>query len=344
VNFLVMEASASSADATKQVFADFTVGERDTCMSLLEVAIRNREFDQALVFLNLARHRNWNAQAMSALVLRSAARAGYAEIVHSVLCSEYVLSQNDSVLRTAIGVYCKQQRWDLLYEVVVSADICDTVPSFLFDAAIRLACATGRQREAFEILGRATRSGVCLDLEVYHCALQSCGSLAMATLGGMIIKEMLASPLVLDNRTVVLTTRLYGAAGDPAAAIHYARLFSERFDFCLGVEAYTALVDACVENDAGDEALELFEASLQGGVQPHILEAVVVGCFRLGYLEDAVGVIHCALDVDQGCGIPSTLLKDLVFLLYRRGLGVEVATPLLDRVVGMQVAVLEPVC
>jgi len=196
--------------------------------------------------------------------------------------------------------------------------------------------------KAFEVFRNMQRNKMANDSIVYNTILDGCTRHSRYDLADALMADMEKLSISPSNYTLGILVKMYGRRRQLDKAFELVENAPKRFGFPANSQVLTCLMGACLNNNAIDRALRVFQDVKQAnrGADGKAFGSMVGGCVRRGELQKAVALVEEAYGLSTGPGmyklspgqsIAAENLEKLVQALAQQGMAETVAVPLLDR-------------
>lgn len=251
----------------------------------------------------------------------------------------------------------------------------DVEPDLItYSTCVKGYCVQGDLEQATQLFSMMRRKGIQPDAILFNSILDGCAKRQMRGLAENVMNDMNTSGIVPSNITLSILVKLYGRCRDLDRAFELVEELSQKHGFQVNTHVYTCLMSACMANGSMDRAKGVFRQMQEKGCVPDAktYETLVQGCLRSGDMVMAAEVVHAALDHAKeeekqaaqqqrrgykgssyqqanhrgnskpgGHMLEQELVENVLFMIGRRGLTVELGVPLLEKLKARHFAISE---
>lgn len=170
-------------------------------------------------------------------------------------------------------------------------------------------CQAGDLERAFELVHDVKQDGgLKLDEIVYNSLLDGCARQQKVDQAMEVLEDMRAAGIVPSNYTLSILVKLLGRARRLKQAFTVVEELCSAYNIHLNVHVYTCLIQACLQNQKIDRALEVHDDMVKGlGREPDrkAYSVLVSGCLRGHAVDEAMRLACCAYRIPgHGLAVP----------------------------------------
>jgi len=170
-------------------------------------------------------------------------------------------------------------------------------------------CQAGDLERAFDLVQDVKQDGnLKLDEIVYNSLLDGCARQQKVDQALEVLSDMREAGIVPSNYTLSILVKLLGRARRLKQSFTLVEELVSTYNIRLNVQVYTCLIQACLQNQKIDRALEVHDEMVRGlGCEPDrkAYSVLLNGCLRAHALDEAMRVACCAYRLPgHGLAVP----------------------------------------
>jgi pentatricopeptide repeat protein len=200
-------------------------------------------------------------------------------------------------------------------------------------------CVKGELDRAFEVFQDMQKCGMAKDAIIYNTLLDGCTRHGRMDLADKVMQAMEANDIVSSNFTLGILVKMYGRRRMLDKAFEVVQELPRKHKFAVNAQVRTCLMCTCINNNALDRALTVFEElKKEQACDAKAYQSLINGCVRHGHLERAQMLVEeaCGLGKEPsplgpGQMLPSDSIEQLLRALAGKGLMERVGNPLLEK-------------
>jgi pentatricopeptide repeat protein len=253
---------------------------------------------------------------------------------------------NKVTYNTIIDVLVRQGDMEKATSVYQDMSLKAVTPDLIsYATLIKGHCARGCLDQGLQLLGLMQRRGISPDAIVFNSILDGCAHKQMRTLTEQVLKDMENAGIAPSNFTLSILVKLYGRCSDLDTAFHVVQTYPEKYNFKLNIQVYSCLMSACIANGTLPRALGVYDDLIKAGCKgdAKMYQTLLNGCLRYGDLDAAASLVKDALKQGSPLCLDREIIDNTLFMMARRGRGVDLGTPLLQQLEVMNVRISERV-
>lgn len=312
---------------------------------MLDALVCNQAIDEAVKLLN-----DWKAKVkpnsvMYSTVIKGFANSGQAQRAMAAWreMRETRIRMNTVVYNSVIDAQARVGAMDNVSELVATMGRDGVEPDAISYSTIAKGyCVKGDLDKAFDVFRNMQRNKMANDSIVYNTILDGCTRHSRWDLADTLMADMEKLSITPSNYTLGILVKMHGRRRQLDKAFQLVEAAPARFGFAANPQVLTCLMGACLNNNAIDKALRVFQdvKKAHRGADGKAFGSMVGGCVRRGELQKAVALVEEAYGLSTGPGlyklspgqsIAAENLEKLMQALVRQGMAETVAIPLLDR-------------
>eukprot|EP00933_Yihiella_yeosuensis_P054915 TRINITY_DN534_c0_g1_i12.p1 TRINITY_DN534_c0_g1~~TRINITY_DN534_c0_g1_i12.p1 ORF type:complete len:211 (-),score=58.43 TRINITY_DN534_c0_g1_i12:87-656(-) len=150
----------------------------------------------------------------------------------------------------------------------------------------------------------------------------------------LLLEDMRARNVTPTNFTLGILIKMYGRQKQLDKAFAALETLPKQGGFSPNTQVLTSLMSACLNNNAVEKALKVFEdlKRLNHGVADgKSYSALLSGLVRQGKLMEAVGIADDVCSMKTGKLLEAEAVENLLSALTQRGMMAQYGAPLLER-------------
>jgi pentatricopeptide repeat protein len=165
-----------------------------------------------------------------------------------------------------------------------------------FSTIVKGYCVKGDLHKALDVFKSIDKKGVAADAIIFNTILDGCIRHNNMDLADTMVQNMSTFKVIPTNFTLGILVKMYGRRGQLTQAFEVTKSLPANFGFTPNSQVLTCLMCACVNNRDVRRALEVFQQlkGMKSGADAKAYGALLSGCVRHGYLDEAAQVIKDA--------------------------------------------------
>jgi len=198
-------------------------------------------------------------------------------------------------------------------------------------------CVSGDLDRAFEVFKEMQSQKMVNDAIVYNTLLDGCARHGRKDMAESLLADMRAQKVTPTNFTLGILIKMYGRQKQLDKAFAALETLPKQGDFSPNTQVLTSLMSACLNNNAVEKALKVFEdvKRLNHGVaDAKSYSALLSGLVRHGKLTEAVSIVNDACNkcpYQMGKILEPETVENLLSALTQSGMIAQYGAPLLER-------------
>merc|ERR1719191_618829 len=193
------------------------------------------------------------------------------------------IERNTITYNTLLDACAKAGVMDRVPEVFAEMMASNVVPDMItYSTLVKGFSLVGDLDRAFEFLEEIKHDGkLKLDEIVYNSLLDGCARQQQVDRAMEVLEDMRAAGIVPSNYTLSILVKLLGRARRLKQAFTVVEELCSAYNIHLNVHVYTCLIQACLQNQKIDRALEVHDDMVKGlGREPDrkAYSVLVSGC------------------------------------------------------------------
>mmetsp|Transcript_141132 Transcript_141132/g.249334 ORF Transcript_141132/g.249334 Transcript_141132/m.249334 type:complete len:1019 (-) Transcript_141132:38-3094(-) len=225
-----------------------------------------------------------------------------------------------------------------------------TPDSITYSTIVKGYCYKGDLEKALEVLRNMQQQRMTNDSVVYNTLLDGCVRHNRMEMADTLLKDMEDFHIIPSNFTLGILVKMYGRRHQLDKAFEAVRELPRKYGFKANAQAKTCLMTACLNGADIDAAFKVFNElrSSEQSADWKTYNAMIFGCCRHGYVEQAVGLIEDAYGLNPGAkgltsshgqGLETDALQQLLRTLKEGGQMESLGVPLLNRLRAAQIPI-----
>eukprot|EP00933_Yihiella_yeosuensis_P054912 TRINITY_DN534_c0_g1_i1.p1 TRINITY_DN534_c0_g1~~TRINITY_DN534_c0_g1_i1.p1 ORF type:complete len:1046 (-),score=300.81 TRINITY_DN534_c0_g1_i1:90-3227(-) len=202
-------------------------------------------------------------------------------------------------------------------------------------------CVNGDLDRAFEVFKEMQSQKMIRDAIVYNTLLDGCARYGRKDMAELLLEDMEARKVTPTNFTLGILIKMYGRQKQLDKAFAALETLPKQGGFSPNTQVLTSLMSACLNNNAVEKALKVFEdlKRLNHGVADgKSYSALLSGLVRHGKLMEAVSIVNDACSMTRGKSpyqmekiLEPETVENLLSSLTQKGMMAQYGAPLLER-------------
>merc|ERR1719487_1016527 len=250
----------------------------------------------------------------------------YDEIKDVCTCSKVTYN-------TLIDALVRQGELDRATDLFRDMSLKAVTPDLItYSTLIKGHCVRGDLEHGLQLLGLMQRRGISPDAIVFNSILDGCAHKQMRTLTEQVLGDMETAGIAPSNFTLSILVKLYGRCSDLDTAFHVVETYPEKYKFRLNAQVYTCLMSACIANGTLTRALSVYKSMIDSGcpTDAKMYQTLLNGCLRNGDLDTAAMLVRDAIRQGPPPSLDRDTADNVLFMVARRGRGLDLGMPLLQ--------------
>lgn len=306
----------SAWDTWNQMLANKVRPTSITTGCMVEALVANGTVDDAwaLVQEMLADEKQWDCinTVIYSTVLKGFAHAWKLERCFDVLTEmkSHGIQSNTITYNTLLDACIKCGAMERISEVFNEMQRNAVEPDLItYSTLVKGFCQAGDLERAFELVQDVKQDGsLQLDEIVYNSLLDGCARQQKVDQAMEVLTDMRAANIVPSNYTLSILVKLLGRARRLKQAFSVVEELCVSYNIHLNVQVYTCLMQACLQNQKIDRALQVHDEMVKElGREPDrkAYSVLLGGCLRAQSLDEAMRVACCAYRLPgHGLAVP----------------------------------------
>jgi len=240
---------------------------------------------------------------------------------------------NKVTYNTLIDTLVRQGDMDKAAAVFRDMSLKNVTPDLIsYATLIKGHCARGCLDQGLQLFGLMQRRGISPDAIVFNSILDGCAHKQMRTLTEQVLKDMETAGIAPSNFTLSILVKLYGRCSDLDTAFHVVETYPTKYKFKLNAQVYTCLMSACIANGTLARALTVYNSMIEAGcpTDSKMYQTLLNGCLRNGDLDTAAMLVRDAIRQGPPPSLDRDTADNVLFMVARRGRGLDLGMPLLQ--------------
>jgi pentatricopeptide repeat protein len=238
------------------------------------------------------------------------------------------------VYNTLIDACCRVSDMEGAAKLFQDMVVGNCTPDLItYSTLIKGYCLCGDMDQGMQLFMLMRKKGILPDAVVFNSLLDGCAKRQMRTLCEQVVRDMAEAGVSPSNHSVSILVKLYGRCRDLDAAFRVFEEMPRDHGFKPNAAVYTCLMSSCIANNHMDRAMQLHQQMLKERVHcdEKTYSTLLRGALRVNNVEAAVSLIHSALDQGTRGILEEELVKNVLFLIQRRGQFEQQGQPLVQR-------------
>jgi len=248
------------------------------------------------------------------------------------------IQMNTVVYNTVIDAQARVGAMDEVSELVEAMEPDGCTPDVItYSTIVKGYCVKGDLDKAFEVFRSMQKNNMAGDSVIYNTVLDGCTRHGRMDLADKLLEDMNRFNVTPSNFTLGILVKMYGRRRQLDKAFEVVESIPRKHGFVANAQVSTCLMCACLNNNAVDRALEVFEELKHAGqgADAKAYGALISGCVRHGHLQKAAALVEEAYGLKgrpcAGGTLESEPVEQLLRAYASRGLMEQQGIPLLER-------------
>jgi len=315
---------------------------------MLDALVCNNQIDEAVMLLD-----EWKGRVPPNMVICSTIIKGFANTRQApramATWREMHASgvpMNTVVYNVAIDAQARIGAMDEVSELVeaMGPDGCQP-DAITYSTIVKGYCVKGDIDKAFEVFTNMQHSSMAHDAIIYNTVLDGCTRHGRWDIADKVLQDMERNKVSASSFTLGILVKMHGRRHQLDEAFKAVEELPKKHGFTVNEQVSTCLMCACLNNNALDKAISVFEdlKASGHGADAKAYGALIAGCIRHGQPKAAVDLVEEAygLKVNTGKrgrrGLPNGQsldpepLEQLFKALQQQDLMEKLGAPLLEK-------------
>jgi len=271
---------------------------------MLDALVCNNHIDDAVALLEL-----WKGKVPLTMVICSTILKGFANTRQAPRAMamwrevrQSGLPMNTVVYNVTIDAHARVGAMDGVSELVeaMAADGCEP-DGITYSTIVKGYCVKGDLDKAFDVFSNMKTGNPDNDAIVYNTVLDGCTRHGRWDIADKVLADMERNKIKPSIFTLGSLIKMYGRRRQLDKAFKVFEEYPKKHGFVRNQQVSTCLMCACLNNNALDKALMVFEdlkVSFQGP-DSKAYGAMITGCVRHGKLQVAIGLVEEAYGIKE---------------------------------------------
>jgi len=256
---------------------------------------------------------------------------------------------NTVVYNVAIDAHARIGAMDEVSELV-QAMACDGCQpdAVTYSTIVKGYCVKGDLDKAFEVFADVQKNNIARDAIIYNTLLDGCTRHGRWDIADKVLQDMERNQVSASSFTLGILVKMHVRRHQLDKAFQAVEELPKKHGFAINEQVSTCLMCACLNNNALDKAISVFEElKVSGhGADAKAYGALIAGCIRHGQPKTAVDLVEEAHGLKGSIGsagnrgrrglqhgqiLDPGLLEQLFKVLQHQGLVERLGAPLLHK-------------
>mmetsp|Transcript_115522 Transcript_115522/g.337956 ORF Transcript_115522/g.337956 Transcript_115522/m.337956 type:complete len:1040 (-) Transcript_115522:178-3297(-) len=251
---------------------------------------------------------------------------------------------NTVVYNALIDAQARMGAMDAVSELVETMDADGCVPDVItYSTIMKGYCVKGNLDKAFEVFRSIQKNDMSRDSVIYNTVLDGCTRYGRFDLADQLLSDMERYKIIPSNFTIGILVKMYGRRRMLDKAFEVVEELPKRFGFAANAQVSTCLINACLNSNAIERALKVFDDMKASGQGPDskAYRTLINGCVWKGELDKAAALVEEAYGLTPGgegvakakqaVGLEAETVEQLLKAFAHRGLMETKGMVLLER-------------
>jgi pentatricopeptide repeat protein len=312
---------------------------------MLDALVCNSQIDEAVMLFD-----EWKVKVPPNMVMCSTIIKGFANTRQGPRAMKMWrdmhasgISMNTVLYNVAIDAQARIGAMDEVSELVeaMAPDGCQP-DAITYSTIVKGYCVKGDLDKAYEVFTNTQQNNMAYDAIIYNTVLDGCTRHGRWDIADKILQDMERNKVPASSFTLGILVKMYGRRHQLDKAFEAVEELPKKHGFMLNAQVSTCLMCACLNNNAVERAIAVFEELKASGhgADAKAYGALIAGCTRHGQPETAVNLVEEAYGLKEskrGRGLPHGQslepepLEQLFRALQQQDLMKRLGAPLLEK-------------
>jgi len=334
----------------RQMAEDRAIAPNDIVLGcMLDALVCNNQIDEAVMLFD-----EWKVRVPPNMVMCSTIIKGFANTRQGPRAMKMWremhasgISMNTVLYNVAIDAQARIGAMDEVSELVeaMAPDNCQP-DAITYSTIVKGYCVKGDLDKAYEVFTNTQKNNMAHDAIIYNTVLDGCTRHGRWDIADKVLQDMERNKVSASSFTLGILVKMHGRRHQLDKAFEAVEQLPKKHGFTLNAQVSTCLMCACLNNNAVDKAISVFEELKASGhgADAKAYGALIAGCTRHGQPETAVDLVEEAYGLKgsntakrgqrglpHGQSLEPEPLEQLFRALHQHDLMKRLGAPLLEK-------------